>query len=79
MRYEISDSKSFRGGRGEDVRVLNVKYGDTPWGPLSTHVWVTTNYVKCCKCSTPLVAMSESCPHARAVKRWLKRESAHAR
>ena len=54
-------------------RVDDTKY-PLVYGNLfeSSDVWVTKTDIRCAGCYGPLVAMSASCRHVKAVKRHLK-------
>jgi hypothetical protein len=70
MKYRIRDE-----GERDDIRQFAVTEGDQrEWEAVG--VWVSKGNPKprCCECSGPLVAMSASCPHAKAVKRWLQKQ-----
>lgn len=63
-----------------DTRVFTVRKDATPEF-LATHVWYTTSAVRsprayCCKCQGIQTAMSSSCTHARAVRRFITRQPA---
>lgn len=40
-----------------------------------TEVWVSTIGARCCRCSSKISAMSDSCVHAKAVIRYMKKGS----
>ena len=61
-RHPIKEAEGFG-----DTRVFDVG---------EAQVWLSSGVVSCARCSLPLQAMSGSCPHARALKRWLKAEEA---
>ena len=46
--------------------------GDEVW--MYTAVWIISGKPSCVYCQGPLQAMLSSCPHARAVKRYLDRD-----
>lgn len=50
-----------------------VKIDDENYRVDGAGVWFTDGIARCVECSGPLVAMSRSCRHARAVMRLTKR------
>jgi hypothetical protein len=70
VKYRCSYSKPF----GDNL-VVNVEYDPEPQenrhSPHVVQVWVRNGKAKCCRCSGPLTAMSGTCEHARAAKRFV--------
>ena len=74
-RYNVQRARGFE---ATDVyHVVDTQDTSNPYGPPGPiDVWVSDGLVMCTVCSGPLQAMLSSCPHARAVKRYIKK---HAR
>jgi hypothetical protein len=77
MKYIIVEKEPIaRNGN----RVFSVRRDTSPeW--KTTEVWWDGDQAWCNRCSGPLVAMSRSCKHSTAVKRYVKKTtvfSAHA-
>lgn len=70
-KWHIREVESFRGGTGRRIRVFEVRAEGSAVG-----VWYSEDdgVASCCSCQGFLTAMKESCAHARAVKRHVKRE-----
>jgi hypothetical protein len=62
MRYTVKP-------RGRDFIVLEPRQRDFE----AVGVWNSNGTIRCCECSGPLVAMSASCRHVQAVKRYMNR------
>lgn len=56
--------------KDEIVRTFSVKEN----GEEIAQVWYSNDKARCVACSGPLVAMSSSCRHAKAVMRYIKKE-----
>jgi hypothetical protein len=69
----VEDRGGLENAIDQHTRVIHVRTGATPaYG--ATPVWLTVRRGKfacahCGRCSTPLVAMSQSCAHVKAVRR----------
>lgn len=50
-----------------------IKIDEMTYEVDGAQVWYTDGVARCVECSGPLVAMSRSCKHARAVKRLTMR------
>lgn len=68
-QYTVTDQGTRDGIRDFVVR----ENGQPEWEWAG--VWVGKDDTpRCASCSGPLVAMSASCPHAKAVQRYLRKE-----
>lgn len=69
IRYTVTDL-----GERDGIRDFRVQENNQPDYECAG-VWVSRNDIpRCASCSGPLSAMLASCPHAKAVKRYLKRK-----
>ena len=71
MRWNVTRDESQDFGNVRVYRVVRV-FPNAPIRGVGQQVWVSDG-AHCTGCSTPLRAMSGSCPHVRAVKRLLAR------
>jgi len=75
LRYSIQKADGFG---GTDVyHVADAQdASNNPYGPAKPiEVWVHGERAQCTCCSGPLEAMLSSCPHARAVMRYIKKHT----
>lgn len=74
-RYYIRDTGHRIGGCGvTEVYAVATVPDAKPWQEVQVWHSPDDGACRCVACSTPLVAMSQSCAHARAVKRHIKKE-----
>lgn len=76
-KYDIIEREGFDSYDDTRTRVFEVLGPPNRFGyrePIG--VWAGHGMVGCTACSGPLVSMSQTCRHARAVKRYLAREAA---
>lgn len=67
MKYRIERGEGFG-----DTKVFTVYDPPDRYGyQRPVDVWFDGNSCRCCSCSSILIAMSRSCQHAKAVRRFL--------
>jgi hypothetical protein len=69
-KFTVSEVPGFEGNRVFKVEWFDSHYN---WKDY-THVWYDGRLARCCHCQGALVAMRSDCRHAKAVKRFIRKE-----
>ena len=78
MRYKVKEVEGFESG-DSFTRVFSVAWTTDKWPyDFDTQVWWHDDgaYGNCTECSGPLTAMSASCAHVKAVRRFVNKLAA---
>lgn len=71
MYYKVKPVEQF----DSDTKVYEVKFGTNIWDSCNVWYYPQQKKARCTLCQGVVNAMSASCPHARAVIRFIKKEN----